>query len=133
MTRSHKYNDRYNGEATSPDTEYFLPKYFGKAGFDGVDPKKTKKDGGGKGNWGHAGDEVEDVKGVHMTNARRRSNSITQAQMTKDFKTKFETVEAEPVFEESMAEPDEEGLRLEKQSTMSTDSSEKSTDEEEKA
>lgn len=51
VTRSHKYNDRYNGEAASPDTEYFLPKYFGKAGFDGVDPKKTKKDGGGKGNW----------------------------------------------------------------------------------
>ena len=68
-----------------------------------------------------------------MTNARRRSNSSTQAQTMKDFKTKFETVEAEPVFEESMAEPDEEGLRLEKQSTMSTDSSEKSTEEEDKA
>lgn len=131
MTRSHKYNDRYTGEATSPDTEYFLPKYFAQHGFAGVDPKKTKKDGGGKGNWGHAGDEVEDVKGVNMANARRRSNSSTQAKSIKDFKTKFETVEPEPVFEESMAEPDEEGLqRLEHQSTTSTDSSEKSVEEE---
>lgn len=67
-----------------------------------------------------------------MANARRRSNSSTQAKSIKDFKTKFETVEPEPVFEESMAEPDEEGLqRLEHQSTTSTDSSEKSVEEEE--
>jgi hypothetical protein len=51
VTRSHKYNDRYNGEATSPDTEFFTPRYFAKHGFPDADPKKTKKDGGGKGNW----------------------------------------------------------------------------------
>ena len=68
-----------------------------------------------------------------MANARRRSNSSTQAKSLKDFKTKFETIEPEPVFEESMAEPDEEGMRLEHQSTTSTDSSEKSVDEEDKA
>jgi hypothetical protein len=83
---------------------------------------------------GHAGDEVEDVKGVNMVNARRRSNSSTQVKAAKDFKTKFETVEAEPVFEESMAEPDVEGLqRLEQQSTTSSDSSDKSIEEEDKA
>jgi hypothetical protein len=72
---------------------------------------------------GHAGDEVEDVKGVNMAIARRRSNSSSHAQSAKDFKTKFETIEPEPVFEESMAEPDEEGLRLEQQSTTSSDTS----------
>jgi len=133
MTRSHKFNDRYTGEATSPDTEFFLPKYFAKTGFTDADPKKTKKDGGGKGNGGHAGDEVEDVKGINMVNARRRSNSSTQAKVAKDFKTKFETIEPEPVFEESMAEPDEEGMRLEHQSTTSSDSSDKSIEEEDKA
>jgi len=124
MTRSHKYNDRYNGEGgTSPDTDFFLPRYFAKSGHVDADPKKMKKDGGGKGNWGHAGDEVEDVKGVNMAIARRRSNSSSHAQSAKDFKTKFETIEPEPVFEESMAEPDEEGLRLEQQSTTSSDTS----------
>ncbi|KIW05403.1 uncharacterized protein PV09_03916 [Verruconis gallopava] len=121
MTRSHKYNDRYSGDATSPDAEYFLPRYFAKHGFADADPKKTKKDGGGKGNWGHAGDELEDVKGVNMANARRRSNSSTHSKTLKDFKTKFETIEPEPVFEESMAEPDEEGMRLDHQSTTSSD------------
>jgi hypothetical protein len=84
-------------------------------------------------NRGHAGDEVEDVKGVNMANARRRSNSSTQAKAAKDFKTKFETIEPEPVFEESMAEPDEEGIRLEHQSTTSSDASDKSIEEEDKA
>jgi hypothetical protein len=135
MTRSHKYNDRYNGEGGgSPDNEYFLPRYFAKSGHVDADPKKTKKDGGGKGNWGHAGDEVEDISGVNMVNARRRSNSSSQIKIAKDFKTKFEAIEPEPVFEESMAEPDEEGLRLEHQSTTSSDGSDnKSIEEEDKA
>lgn len=63
-----------------------------------------------------------------MTNMRRRSNSSSHAKAAKDFKTKFETVEPEPVFEESMAEPDEEGLRLEQSSTTSSDASDKSVD-----
>jgi len=68
---------------------------------------------------------------VNLANARRRSNSTSQIKVARDFKTKFETVEPEPVFEESMAEPDEEGLRLEKQSTASTsDASEKSIEDE---
>jgi hypothetical protein len=49
VTRTHKYNDRdHTGE---PDHHNDVPKFFAKSGFVDVDPKKTKKDGGGKGNW----------------------------------------------------------------------------------
>jgi hypothetical protein len=72
---------------------------------------------------GTPGDEVEDLR-PNMAYARRRSNSSTQNM--KDFKTKFETVETEPVFEEELHGP--MGEELEKQSTTSTD---KSVDEEE--
>ena len=50
VTRSHKFGDRVHGEDAQP-TEPMLPKFFGKHGHVDVDPKKTKKDGGGKGNW----------------------------------------------------------------------------------
>jgi hypothetical protein len=53
VTRSHKFNDRVYGEAALEQEAHGsnLPRFFGKnAGFD-TDPKKTKKDGGGKGNW----------------------------------------------------------------------------------
>lgn len=53
MTRSHKYNDKDHAglaEGTVLPHEN-VPKFFAKHGFDGVDPKKTKKNGGGKGNW----------------------------------------------------------------------------------
>ena len=53
MTRSHKLNDRdhvalANGTA-GPDEH--LPRYFSKSGYVDVDPKSTKKNGSGKGNW----------------------------------------------------------------------------------
>ncbi|KAK2731631.1 hypothetical protein FQN57_003268 [Myotisia sp. PD_48] len=99
VTRSHKLNDRdHSGatEATAGSPEH-LPRYFAKSGHVDADPKKTKKDGGGKGNWGRDGDEVQDY-GYTFTNARRRSNSSTNG--LADFKTKFETREQEPVFEE---------------------------------
>lgn len=54
-----------------------------------------------------------------MANARRRSNSSTHNMH--DFKTKFEAVETEPVFEEEIHGP--MGEDLEKQSTTSTDKS----------
>jgi hypothetical protein len=60
-----------------------------------------------------------------MVNARRRSNSSTYA--AKEFKTKFETVEPEPVFEEELHGPMAD---LDKQST---NSSEKSIEEEDSA
>jgi hypothetical protein len=51
---------------------------------------------------GRSGDEVQDY-GYTMNNARRRSNSSTQG--LADFRTKFETVEPEPVFEEQLHGP----------------------------
>jgi len=53
VTRSHKTTDRdhaglANGTAFPEDN---LPKYFGKAGYAGESPSKTKKQGGGKSNW----------------------------------------------------------------------------------
>lgn len=53
VTRSHKNNDRdhvglANGTA-SP--EEHLPRYFAKSGHVDIDPKSTKKNGSGKGNW----------------------------------------------------------------------------------
>lgn len=53
VTRSHKFNDREyqapEGGVISPQEN--LPRFFGKSGPTDSDPKKTKKDGGGKGNW----------------------------------------------------------------------------------
>lgn len=46
---------------------------------------------------GRSGDEVQDYE-YNFTNARRRSNSSNHG--LADFKTKFETIEPEPVFEE---------------------------------
>ena len=44
---------------------------------------------------------MEDYE-YNLTKPRRRSNSFSTAAGHKDFKTKFETVEPEPVFEEEM-------------------------------
>jgi hypothetical protein len=53
VTRSHKQNDRdHAGLADgSAALEEHLPRYFAKAGYADADPKKTKKNGGGRGNW----------------------------------------------------------------------------------
>lgn len=53
VTRSHKFNDR---EYQAPESGVIapqenLPRFFAKSGPTDADPKKTKKDGGGKGNW----------------------------------------------------------------------------------
>ena len=50
---------------------------------------------------GTPGDESQDY-GYNFTNARRRSNSSTHSHHITDFKTKFEAVEADPVFEEEL-------------------------------
>lgn len=42
--------------------------------------------------------------GYHFAHPRRRSNSSTAPGLT-DFKTKFETIEQEPVFEEELHGP----------------------------
>ena len=48
---------------------------------------------------GTPGDESQDY-GYNFTNARRRSNSSSYGHNLTDFKTKFEALEADPVFEE---------------------------------
>ena len=150
VTRSHKMNDRdHKGLANgSAAPEEHLPRYFAKSGHVDADPKKVKKEGGGRGNWyaapsfpchsftdlypnlepwlahptitahppivhpsrlsltrnalvrGHPGEEAHDY-GYTFAQNRRRSNSSTQPGLA-DFKTKFETVETEPVFEEAL-------------------------------
>lgn len=106
MTRSHKFNDKdHSLEATSPTGGHpntQVPKFFGKHGFADADPKKTKKNGGGKGNWGPAGDEIYDDEEFTFVNARRRSNSSSISSHLENFKTKFEVNEPEPVFEENI-------------------------------
>jgi hypothetical protein len=109
MTRSHKYTDRDHkgiADGSVSPTEH-LPRFFAKSGHVDADPKKIKKDGGGKGNWGGVGEEAMD-EDFRFTNARRRSNSFSHHHLS-DFKTKFEVNEPEPVFEESLHGPlDEE-------------------------
>jgi hypothetical protein len=139
VTRTNKGNDR-NHSAIADGTalpEERLPRYFAKHGHVDADPKGVKKQGGGKGNWyyfimtldicaldtnadrGRDGEESQDY-GYTFNNARRRSNSSTQ--VLGDFKTKFEAVDADPVFEEELHGPTEEDI--EKASTHdSTDSS----------
>ncbi|KAK3685762.1 hypothetical protein B0T22DRAFT_229025 [Podospora appendiculata] len=103
MTRSHKYGDKDHAGLAEGSVlpQEHVPKFFAKNGFADVDPKKTKKNGGGKGNWGGAGEEVVDEP-FNFTNARRRSNSSGILANPESLKTKFEFNEPEPVFEESM-------------------------------
>jgi hypothetical protein len=53
VTRSYKQNDRDHvglADGTAEAAEH-LPRYFAKSGHVDADPKKVKKEGGGKGNW----------------------------------------------------------------------------------
>jgi hypothetical protein len=108
MTRSHKYGDKDHAgiaEGTVLPQDH-IPKFFGKNGWADTDPKKTKKNGGGKANWGNAGEEVIDEP-FNFANARRRSNSSTLSH-AENLKTKFEFNEPEPVFEENVHGPESE-------------------------
>ncbi|KAF2159786.1 hypothetical protein M409DRAFT_60553 [Zasmidium cellare ATCC 36951] len=118
MTRTHKATDRdhvglANGTAAP---EEHLPRYFGKSGHEGVSPTATKKQGGGKGNWGQAGmSELEDYS-YNPMKPKRRSNSTSQAAV---FKTKFESLDPEVVeYDEDLHGPDQ--AELEKMSTTSS-------------
>lgn len=111
MTRSHKYNDKDHsalvegGAVTSGHPQTHVPKFFGKNGYADADPKKTKKNGGGKANWGATGGEIMDEEEFNFVNARRRSNSSSISSQLENFKTKFEFNEPEPVFEEDIHGP----------------------------
>lgn len=84
-------------------------------------------------NRGVDGEEVQD-EGFNLANARRRSNSSSYTAGLKDFKTKFETVETEPVFEENLHGAGEEDTEeLSETRRVNTESSEGSIDEDNKA
>lgn len=125
MTRSHKLNDRDHAALAggTASAEEHLPRYFAKAGHIDADPKKTKKNGGGRGNWGVDGEEIQD-EGFNLANARRRSNSSSYAAGLKDFKTKFEQREADPVFEEDIhgPRPEDEMVATSRVTTESSES-----------
>lgn len=74
------------------------------------------------------GEEVQD-EGFNFNNARRRSNSSSYTAGLKDFKTKFEHIEADPVFEEDIHGANEEEHVV---TRVTTDSSASSVDEEDK-
>ena len=85
---------------------------------------------------GRDGEEAQDY-GYNFANSRRRSNSSTHGNNIGDFKTKFETVDADPVFEEEYhgaagGEEDIGGLGLEKEESAESTSG-GSIDEEELA
>ncbi|PKS07576.1 hypothetical protein jhhlp_006180 [Lomentospora prolificans] len=119
VTRTHKVNTPdYQAIADGKPRQVFLPKYFAKSGYEGQDPKKTKKNGGGKGNWGTMGDEALDNE-FNFAKPRRRSNSSSISSQMRDFKTKFDINETDPVFEEyeededyAASEPSESGSSI---------------------
>ncbi|SPN97289.1 uncharacterized protein DNG_00803 [Cephalotrichum gorgonifer] len=117
-TRDHQVIDAGD---ISPRQSAAMPKYFGKAGFADQDPFKTKKNGGGKGNWGNIGDEVMD-EDFNFAKTRRRSNSSTATNHIREFKTKWEVNETEPVFEESLHGPEEDVDDLAKSESSENDS-----------
>jgi len=71
---------------------------------------------------GGIGEEVVD-QDFNFSNARRRSNSSGYSNHLKDFKTKFEFNEPEPVFEERLHGPADDDNVLTKMETSSSDSS----------
>ncbi|KAB8606229.1 hypothetical protein FH972_025859 [Carpinus fangiana] len=118
ILRTHKYNERDHHHPGSVPEEH-LPKFFAKSGYVDVAPGKTKKDGGGKGNWGRSGDEILDED--FNVKPRRRSNSSVE-HGPRPFQTKFEIHEPEPVFEEESMGPnatDLEGLEHDDNSSTS--------------
>jgi len=130
MTRTQKANDipHNHPEAEAAFNEHQIPKYFGKSGHVDTAPNKTKKNGGGKGNWGLAGDEFQDLpKEYTVFKARRRSNSMGHIE-NMYVKSKFETLDDEPVFDEKIhgaAEPGvaEDGAELASTVSNSTNAS----------
>ena len=85
---------------------------------------------------GVPGDEAQDY-GYNLSNTRRRSNSSSYGHSIGDFKTKFEAVEADPVFEEELhgdkgLVEEDETLGLEKEESGESIGT-ASVDEEERA
>lgn len=108
MTRTQKFNSRdHQAVADGAPRQVIMPKYFARSGFADSDPTKTKKNGGGRGNWGNMGDEMFD-EDFNFSKTRRRSNSSSVSNHVREFKTKWEVNETEPVFEEDLHGPEQE-------------------------
>ncbi|KAG9760755.1 hypothetical protein KCU75_g10659, partial [Aureobasidium melanogenum] len=104
------------------------PRYFAKSGFNANnDPNRVKKSGNGKGNWGRHGEELEDMDDFYRpSKPRRRSNA--SAQLLDAMTSKFEVVEAEPMFKESIHGPSaNDYASLEKTMSMESAPSEAGT------
>lgn len=84
---------------------------------------------------GTPGDESQDY-GYNFTNVRRRSNSSSHGHAIGDFKTKFEHIDADPVFEEEFhgaPKEDSDMSELSHQKSESADSVSLASVEEEDA
>ncbi|SMR60800.1 unnamed protein product [Zymoseptoria tritici ST99CH_1E4] len=77
MTRTHKATDRDHvglANGTAAATEH-LPRYFGKSGYVDNAPTSTKKQGGGKANWGQPIiSDLADLP-INTFHPKRRTNS----------------------------------------------------------
>lgn len=62
-----------------------------------------------------------------MNNARRRSNSSTHG--LADFRTKFETIDPEPVFEEQLHGPTDQSAVTKVESTSTSSSNDSEADQ----
>ncbi|KAF8541563.1 hypothetical protein BDD12DRAFT_731753 [Trichophaea hybrida] len=120
MTRTHKSNDvpHNHPEAETAFQEHKIPKFFGKSGFIDQAPNKVKKNGAGRGNWGHDGEEFEDLAEFTTFKPRRRSNSMGHIEDL--LPSKFEQNEEDPVFEE---EEEEEAAHLKSITTNDSNAS----------
>jgi hypothetical protein len=77
---------------------------------------------------GNPGEEVVD-EAFTFTKDRRRSNSTGYANNLSDFKTKFDINEQEPVFEETIHGPEDDGEDLAKTETSDSGHSTAADDE----
>jgi len=134
MTRTRRVGDRdhvglANGTAAP---EEHLPRFFGKANYTDTAPSVSKKQGGGKGNWGTLGmSELEDMA-YNPTKPRRRTNSFSAAAGHSPLKTKFEAIDPQEAvfYDEELHGPTAEDLRLEKMMTASSTGTMGSVEEE---
>jgi len=134
MTRTRRVGDRdhvglANGTAAP---EEHLPRFFGKANYTDTAPTISKKQGGGKGNWGTPGmSELEDMT-YNPTKPRRRTNSFSAAAGHSPLKTKFEAIDPQEAvfYDEELHGPTAEDLRLEKMMTASSTGTMGSVEEE---
>ena len=119
VTRTTRKNSvTYSADGTATQSTS-LPKFYGKSVEVDNEHKNAKKQGAGKGNWGTEGVEQHDYD-YSFTNARRRSNS--SGHQLRDFKSKFEVIEDQPVFNVRLHGPVEDEHDIAENTSISDDS-----------